>query len=58
MLLPPYCKVNASVGGQMVTMATELFMGIPVTADMLRGNIYVLKESMNMQKGNCSGIFY
>lgn len=35
----------------MVTMATELFKVAPETIDKLKGSIYVLKESMNMQKG-------
>lgn len=35
----------------MVTMATELFKVAPDTIDKLKSSIYVLKDSMNMQKG-------
>lgn len=58
MLLPPYYKVNVSVGvGVGVTMVTELFMGTPDTVEKLKYNMNVLKESMNMQRGTCSGVF-
>lgn len=54
---PPLLQGKCINRGQMVTMATELFMVTPDTIDQQKGNIYVHKERMNKQKGICSGVF-